>query len=52
MKVISTKLTSEGRIEEQLRFRTSVGIYCYLSLTTMNLRELIILTLLLLLLFG
>ena len=50
-KVISAKLTNEGLIEEQLRFITSSGIYCYLSLTTMNLWELIILTLLLLLLF-
>lgn len=48
----SRKLTDEGLIEEQLRFRTSAGIYCYLSLTTMNLLELIIITSLLLLLFG
>ena len=51
-KVISRKLTDEGLIEEQLWFRTSSGVYCYLSLTTMNLWELITLELFLLLLFG
>ena len=30
-KVISRKLTDDGLIEEQLWFRTSSGIYCYLS---------------------